>query len=146
MGLPGYRSGIVGLRAPTAPLIVEDQLELVREIEKVRQEVRVVGAGSTVQDEHLRGTEPSVPTPVQRKGRRVGETRLAWFGNPPWSQFGLTVLDSSLNCRLLGSAPDSDYPPRRPSATLREMRSFVGPGSSTTVISSPGLKAPIASV
>jgi hypothetical protein len=58
-------------------LVVKEQIEMLAKSEHLRQEIAVVGAWSTVQNEDPRRTGNTVRRPVERHGRRLRIAGLA---------------------------------------------------------------------
>ena len=74
---PCDRSIIVGTRLAASPLIVENHVVLLREMQHLGQEIPVVRAGPAVKHDQRALARGTVASPVQRHRRRRRVARLA---------------------------------------------------------------------
>src|ERR1700693_4472714 len=104
MGFPRDRTPRVCPGAPASTLVVKEQIVLLAEVQHLRQQIPVVGTRSTMKNQQLPGTWPTVLRPVKgcaslsresffpRRGDRLGHGGLA-----------LRAQESGDNPRLTGS-------------------------------------------
>src|SRR5687767_12649763 len=69
VSLPGDWGAILGLRLPTSPLVVEDHVVLLGQREHLREEIIVMRARSSMENEQPRRAFTPVRRPIERDGR-----------------------------------------------------------------------------